>query len=56
MEQDSTKNRMALVKTNPVSWDTFLCKNYAIHNINIKVRVKSIIPSLFSSWLRKMDQ
>ena len=45
MEQDSTKTRVALVKTNLNT--RFLCKNYVIHNINIKARVRNIIPSLF---------
>ena len=49
MEQDSTKNRVTLVKTNRVSFLSahFLCKNYDIHDINIEARVKNIISSLF---------
>ena len=48
MEQDSTKNRLALVKTNRVFLNIcFLYKNYAAHNINIKARVRIIIPSLY---------
>ena len=34
----------------------FLCKNYVTRKINIKARVKNIIPSLFQSCLRKMNQ
>ena len=31
MKQDSTKNHLALAKTNRVSKYTVLCKNYAVH-------------------------
>ena len=41
MEQDSTKIRLALVKNNRVSKYTLSVKSYAIHNINIKARVKN---------------
>ena len=46
MEQDSTKNHVVLVKTDRVSKYTLSAK-VVIHKINIKARVKNIIPSLF---------
>ena len=52
MKQHSTKNHLALAKA--ILNSCFLCKNYAIHNINISARVKNIIPSLFQSCLRKI--
>ena len=47
MKQDSTKNHLTFEKTNLVSKYTHSLLKYAIHNINIKARVKNIIPSLF---------
>ena len=46
LEQGSTKTYLDLAKT--VFLNThFLWNNSAIHNINIKARVKYVIPSLF---------
>ena len=47
MEQDSTKNRVLLVKTSRVSKYTISMQNYVIQKINIKARVKHVILSLF---------
>ena len=48
MEQGSTKNGLALLKTNRVSKYMLSVqkKNYAIHNINVKARVKNIPSNL----------
>ena len=47
MEQDSIKNRLAWVKINRVSKYTISMPNYAVHNINIKARIRIIVPSLY---------
>ena len=36
IEEDSSKNRLALVKTNRVSKCMLLRRNYAVHTMNIK--------------------
>ena len=36
MDQDSSKNRLALVKTNRVSKHVLSVQNYAVHAMNIK--------------------
>ena len=47
MEQDSIKNRVALAKPNRVSKYKLSVKNYVIHKIKIKTRLKNIIHLLF---------
>ena len=47
MEQDSTKNRVVFVKAGRVSKYMLSVQNYNIHKVNIKARLKNIIPSLF---------
>ena len=47
MEQDSTKDHQSFGKPIVFLNARLLCKDYAIHNINIKAPVKNIIPSLF---------
>ena len=45
-EQDSTKHHLDLAKT--VFLNTrFLCNNSAIHNTNVKARIKYVISLLF---------
>ena len=57
MEQDSSKNRLALVKTNRVSKYMLsaqkLCCSYYEYK---KARVRNIVPSLHQLCLRKMNQ
>ena len=46
MKQDSTKNHLALAKTNRVPKYMLSVQKLSFHNINIKARVKNIVPSL----------
>ena len=55
MKQDSSKNRLALVKTNRVSKfilsvQTLCCSYYEYK----KARVRNVFPSLYQLCLRKM--
>ena len=57
MKQDSSKNRLALVKTNRVSKfmlsvQTLCCSYYEYK----KARVRNVFPSLYQLCLRKMNQ
>ena len=56
MEQDPTKIVWLWWKLIEFRNICFLCKNYAVHNKNLKTRLRNIISSLYQLCLQKMDQ